>query len=57
MPRKQRFKPSRKPQSTQGLVPSNQLDDRKDSIPEQQRDVQRNIQGEDSVIKGDSEVD
>lgn len=57
MPRKQRFKPSRKPQSTQGVVPSNQLDDRKDIIPEQHREGQRAIQGEDSVIKGDSEVD
>ena len=53
MPRKQRFKPSRKPQST----PSNQLDDRKDIIPEHQREEQRNLQGEDSVIKGDSEVE
>ncbi len=57
MPRKQRFKPSRKPQSTQGIVPSNQLDDRKDIVPEQQREPQRAIQGEDSVIKGDSEVE
>jgi hypothetical protein len=36
MPRKQRFKPSRKPQSTQGVAPSQQIDDRKDIIPEQQ---------------------
>ena len=36
MPRKQRFKPSRKPQSNQGTAPSQQIDDRKDIIPEQQ---------------------
>ena len=65
MPRKQRFKPSRKPQSTQGTVSSQQLDDRKEIIPEQQRDVQRDVQGDverdierDSpVIKGDPEVE
>ncbi len=57
MPRKQRFKPSRKPQTTQGIVPSQGLDDRKDIVPEGQREPQRNIQGEDSVIKGDSEVE
>jgi hypothetical protein len=56
MPRKQRFKPSRKPQ-TQGAAPSNQLDDRNDIIPEHQREEQRAIQGEDSVIKGDSNIE
>lgn len=35
MPRKQRFKPSRKPK-TEGMVPSQQVDDRKDAAPEQQ---------------------
>ena len=40
MPRKQRFKPSRKPQSTQGSVPSQQVDDRKD-IQVEQREVER----------------
>ena len=53
MPRKQRFKPSRKPQSTQGSVPSQQVDDRKDIIPEQHQEASR----EDSVIKGDPEVE
>lgn len=53
MPRKQRFKPSRKPQSTQGVVASQQLDDRKDIIPEQQQDVGR--QG--PVISEEREVE
>lgn len=57
MPRKQRFKPSRKPQNTQGSSPSQQLDDRKDIIPEQQRDVQSQVSSESSVIKGDSDVE
>jgi hypothetical protein len=56
MPRKQRFKPSRKPQNTQGSVSSQQLDDRKDIVPEQQRDIQGNSSNESSVIKGDAEV-
>lgn len=60
MPRKQRFKPSRKPQSTQGVVPSQQLDDRKDIFPEQQRDSQRNeprdIESDAPVSKGEPEV-
>ena len=53
MPRKQRFKPSRKPQSTQGTVPSQQVDDRKDISPEQQRDISR----ETPVITADPEVE
>ncbi len=57
MPRKQRFKPSRKPQNTQGSVSSQQLDDRKDIIPEQQRDIQSSVSNESSVIKGDTEVE
>lgn len=40
MPRKQRFKPSRKPQSTQASVSSQQMDDRKDIQPEQQNQQQ-----------------
>lgn len=36
MPRKQRFKPSRKPQSTQATVSSHQVDDRKDINPDAQ---------------------
>lgn len=36
MPRKQRFKPSRKPQQTPGTVASPQVDDRKDIQPEQE---------------------
>jgi len=40
MPRKQRFKPSRKPQSTQASVSNQQLDDRKDIQPEQQNQQQ-----------------
>lgn len=36
MPRKQRFKPSRKPQPTPGTVASPQVDDRKDIQPEQE---------------------
>lgn len=36
MPRKQRFKPSRKPQSTQATVSSQQVDDRKDINPDVQ---------------------
>jgi len=53
MPRKQRFKPSRKPQSTQGTAPSQQIDDRKDIIPEQQRDERR----ESPVITANQDVD
>lgn len=53
MPRKQRFKPSRKPQSNQGTVPSQQVDDRNDVIPHHQQEASR----EDSVIKGDPEVE
>ena len=61
MPRKQRFKPSRKPQSTQGVVSSTQMDDRKEIIPEPQRepqrDQQRDVERDEPVIKGDSEVE
>jgi hypothetical protein len=53
MPRKQRFKPSRKPQSTQGQVANQQVDDRKDIVPEQQREIQRDT----PVIAGDPEVE
>ena len=53
MPRKQRFKPSRKPQSTQQQAANQHVDDRKDIIPEQQREIQR----ESPVITGDPEVE
>lgn len=36
MPRKQRFKPSRKPQSTQAPASNQQVDDRKDINPDQE---------------------
>ena len=36
MPRKQRFKPSRKPQSTQAPAANQQVDDRKDINPDQE---------------------
>lgn len=65
MPRKQRFKPSRKPQSTQGAASSQHVDDRKDIIPESQRepqrdpqrDVERDIERDSSVIRGEPEVE
>jgi len=61
MPRKQRFKPSRKPQSTQGTPSSQSLDDRKEIIPESKREQQSATQGEierdEPVIKGDPEVE
>jgi hypothetical protein len=53
MPRKQRFKPSRKPQSTQGTNPSQQIDDRKDIIPEQKADERRDA----PVITAEPEVE
>jgi len=40
MPRKQRFKPSRKPQSNQNTVSNPQVDDRKENHPDDQ-DVER----------------
>jgi hypothetical protein len=36
MPRKQRFKPSRKPQSTQAPSANQQVDDRKEINPDQE---------------------
>ena len=39
MPRKQRFKPSRKPQNQQATVSNPQVDDRKEIHPEQ--DIER----------------
>ena len=53
MPRKQRFKPSRKPQSTQGQAANQTIDDRKDIVPEQERENQRDT----PVITADPEVD
>lgn len=53
MPRKQRFKPSRKPQSNQGTAPSQQIDDRKDIIPEQQREERSDA----PVISDDRDVE
>lgn len=53
MPRKQRFKPSRKPQNTQQQAANQHVDDRKDIIPEQQREIQRDT----PVITGDPEVE
>ena len=41
MPRKQRFKPIRKPQNTQGTVSNPQVDDRREIHPDAQREIER----------------
>jgi hypothetical protein len=47
MPRKQRFKPSRKPQQTQGTVASPQVDDRKDIQSDQE--IGRSVPSRDGI--------
>lgn len=42
MPRKQRFKPSRKPKTEQATVSNPQVDDRKE-IPPSSQDVERDM--------------
>jgi hypothetical protein len=41
MPRKQRFKPSRKPKNEEATVSNSQIDDRKESSPREAQDVER----------------
>jgi hypothetical protein len=41
MPRKQRFKPSRKPKTDQATVSNPQVDDRKESHPSEAQDIER----------------
>jgi hypothetical protein len=41
MPRKQRFKPSRKPKIDQATVSNPQIDDRKESSPREAQDIER----------------
>jgi hypothetical protein len=41
MPRKQRFKPSRKPKQEQATVSNPQVDDRKEFHPSEAQDVER----------------
>jgi hypothetical protein len=41
MPRKQRFKPSRKPKQEQATVSNPQVDDRKEVHPREAQDVER----------------
>lgn len=56
MPRKQRFKPSRKPQSNPGTVPTPQVDDRKDINPEAQ-DIDRDAPARNEMRDLDDERD
>jgi hypothetical protein len=49
MPRKQRFKPSRKPQQTQGTVSTPQVDDRKEIHPDVPKDVERGAPSREGV--------
>jgi hypothetical protein len=41
MPRKQRFKPSRKPKTEQATVSNPQVDDRKEIHPSEAQDIER----------------
>src|SRR5262245_939721 len=41
MPRKQRFKPSRKPKPDQATVSNPQVDDRKETQPSEAQDIER----------------
>ena len=46
MPRKQRFKPSRKPQSTQAVVSNQQVDEGKEISPDQSVGQQSSVNAE-----------
>jgi hypothetical protein len=48
MPRKQRFKPSRKPKTVQAVVSNPQVDDRKEIHPSESQDVERQAPVEDA---------
>jgi hypothetical protein len=49
MPRKQRFKPSRKPKNEQATVSNIQIDDGKEISPREAQDVERQAPVEDSA--------